>query len=106
MLNIRARSADLRNRLKTKRERSWSGTTLGQVLTDIAGANDLKTSIADSVAARALKHLDQANESDANMLTRLGELHDAVITVKAGCLLCLPAGAVRPQRAPPFPTSR
>lgn len=91
-LNIRARSADLRNGLKTKRERSWNGTTLGQVLGDIANANELKTSIAEAVAARAVKHLDQANESDANMLTRLGELHDAVITVKAGCLVCLPAG--------------
>lgn len=92
VLNIRARSADLRNGLKTKRERSWGSTTLGKVLTDIAGANDLKSSIAEAVAARAVRHLDQANESDANMLTRLGELHDAVITVKAGCLVCLPAG--------------
>lgn len=92
VLNIRARSADMRKGLKTKRERSWSATTLGQVLGDIASANDLKTSIAEVVAARAVKHLDQANESDANMLTRLGELHDAVITVKAGCLVCLPAG--------------
>ncbi|TDJ77095.1 phage late control D family protein [Pseudomonas putida] len=92
MLNIRARSADLRNGLKTKRERSWSSTTLGQVLGDIASANDLKTSIAAAVAERVVAHLDQANESDANILTRLGELHDAVITVKAGCLVCLAAG--------------
>lgn len=92
VLNIRARSADLRKGLKNKRERSWSEKTLGDVLGDIASANDLKTSIAQEVAKRAVKHLDQANESDANMLTRLGELHDAVITVKAGCLVCLPAG--------------
>lgn len=92
VLNIRARSADLRNGLKTKRERSWSGTTLGHILSDIANANTLKTSIAQTVAERAVSHLDQANESDANLLTRLGELHDAVITVKAGCLVCLPAG--------------
>lgn len=103
VLNIRARSADLRNGLKTKRERSWSGTTLGQVLTDIAGANDLKTSIAEAVAARAVKHLDQANESDANMLTRLGELHDAVITVKAGCLVCLPAGGGKTAKGAALP---
>lgn len=92
MLNIRARSADLRNGLKTKRERSWNTTTLGQILSDIASANDLKTNIAAAVAERAVAHLDQANESDANMLTRLGEMHDAVITVKAGCLVCLAAG--------------
>lgn len=91
MLSIRARSADLRNGLKTKRERSWNTTTLGQILSDIASANDLKTNIAAAVAERAVAHLDQANESDANMLTRLGEIHDAVITVKAGCLVCLTA---------------
>ncbi|MHA6159488.1 phage late control D family protein [Pseudomonas sichuanensis] len=92
VLNIRARSADLRKGLKTKRERSWGDKTVGEVLADIASSNDLKTSIAEEVAKRAVKHLDQANESDANLLTRLGELHDAVITVKAGCLICLPAG--------------
>lgn len=92
-LSIRARSADLRGSLKTKRERSWSAVTLGKILTDIATAHDLTTKIAPDVAARAVKHLDQANESDANILTRLGELHDAVITVKAGCLICLAAGS-------------
>ncbi|WP_054888413.1 phage late control D family protein [Pseudomonas sp. NBRC 111118] len=92
VLSIRARSADLRGSLKNKRERSWSAATLGKVLTDIAGANELTTKIASALAERAIKHLDQANESDANMLTRLAELHDAVITVKAGCLICMPAG--------------
>jgi len=92
VLSIRARSADLRGSLKNKRERSWSAATLGKVLTDIAGANELTTKIASALAERAIQHLDQANESDANMLTRLAELHDAVITVKAGCLICMPAG--------------
>ncbi len=36
--------------------------------------------------------MDQANESDANLISRIGEEFDAVVTVKAGCLLCLPAG--------------
>lgn len=93
ILSIRARSADLRGSLKTKRERSWSEVTLGAVLTEIASAYGLTPKIAAEVSARAVKHLDQANESDANMLTRLGELHDAVINVKAGCLICLQAGA-------------
>lgn len=41
ILSIRARSADLRKGLKTKRERSWSTTTLGKVLRDVARATDL-----------------------------------------------------------------
>ncbi|RON61584.1 late control protein [Pseudomonas fluorescens] len=92
VLSIRARSADLRKGLKTKRERSWSNTTLGDVLGDIALGNGLTATIADDLDGLPILQLDQANESDANLISRIGEEFDAVITVKAGCLLCLPAG--------------
>lgn len=92
VLNIRARSADLRKGLKTKRETSWANTTLGEVLQTIAGRNQLTARISAALAALPILQLDQANESDANILTRLGEEFDAVATVKAGCLLCIPAG--------------
>ena len=92
VLSIRARSADLRKGFKTKRERSWSNTTLGTVLGDIALGNGLTATIADALDGLSILQLDQANESDANLISRLGEEFDAVVTVKAGCLLCLPAG--------------
>jgi len=92
VLSIRARSADLRKGLKTKRERSWSNTTLGDVLGDIAIGNGLTATIAGSLDGLPILQLDQANESDANLISRLGEEFDAVASVKAGCLLCLPAG--------------
>ncbi len=92
VLNIRARSADLRKGFKTKRERSWSNTTLGAVLGDIALGNGLTACVADALTGLPILQLDQANESDANLISRIGEEFDAVVTVKAGCLLCLPAG--------------
>lgn len=92
VLSIRARSADLRKGLKTKRERSWSNTTLGDVLGDIAIGNGLTATIAGALDGLPILQLDQANESDANLISRLGEDFDAVASVKAGCLLCLPAG--------------
>ncbi|MGB7649317.1 MAG: phage late control D family protein [Pseudomonas fluorescens] len=92
VLSIRARSADLRKGLKTKRERSWSNTTLGDVLGDIAIGNSLTATIAGALDGLPILQLDQANESDANLISRLGEEFDAVASVKAGCLLCLPAG--------------
>ncbi|CAI8908045.1 phage late control D family protein [Pseudomonas zeae] len=92
VLTIRARSADLRKSLKTKRERSWSNTTLGGVLGDVAVGNGLTSNVAGSLDGLPILQLDQANESDANLISRLGEEFDAVVTVKAGCLLCLPAG--------------
>ena len=92
VLNIRARSADLRGSLKTKRERSWDTTTLGTVIGAIAAAHGLAPVISPLLAAIDLLHLDQANESDANLLTRLGHEHDAIATVKAGRLVFMPAG--------------
>jgi len=92
VLSIRARSADLRTGLKSKRERSWSNTTLGEVLGAIASGNGLKATIAEALGGLPILQLDQANESDANLISRLGEEFDAVATVKAGCLLCMPAG--------------
>ncbi|RVD75449.1 phage late control D family protein [Pseudomonas koreensis] len=92
VLIIRARSADLRKSLKTKRERSWSNTSLGGVLGDIALGNGLSTTIAGTLDGLPILQLDQANESDANLISSIGEEFDAVVTVKAGCLLCLPTG--------------
>lgn len=92
VLSIRARSADLRKGLKTKRERSWSNTTLGDVLGDIAIGNGLTATISGALDGLPILQLDQANESDANLISRLGEEFDAVASVKAGCLLCIPAG--------------
>ncbi|MFJ7315066.1 phage late control D family protein [Pseudomonas sp. NPDC098747] len=92
VLSIRARSADLRRGLKTKRERSWANTTLGDVLGDIAIGNGLTANISGALDGLHILQLDQANESDANLISRLGAEFDAVITIKAGSLLCLPAG--------------
>ena len=92
VLSIRARSADLRKGLKVKRERSWSSSTLSKVMTDIATGNGLTATVSSALADEPILQLDQANESDANLITRLGEEFDAIATVKAGCLLCMPAG--------------
>lgn len=92
VLSIRARSADLRRGRKTKRERNWSKTPLGDVLGDIALGNGLTATIAGALDGLSILQLDQANESDANLISRFGEEFDAVPPVKSGCLLCLPAG--------------
>ncbi|MCU1717438.1 contractile injection system protein, VgrG/Pvc8 family [Pseudomonas sp. 5P_3.1_Bac2] len=91
-LSIVARSANLRSDFKVKRERSWHATTLGAVLRSIAASHGLTPVISSDLAAINIVHLDQANESDANLLARLGEQHDAVSTVKAGHLLFMRAG--------------
>lgn len=86
-LTIRARSADLRTGLSTQRERSWHGVTLGDVVCTIAGECDLVPAVSDALAGEKIKHLDQTNESGANLLTRLARQFDAISTVKNGRLI-------------------
>lgn len=103
VLSIRARSADLRSGLKGRRERSWHGQTLGAVVQAIAAAYGLTPVIGAGLANIPLAHLDQANESDANLLSRLGQQHDAIATVKAGRLLFMPVGQSTTASGLPLP---
>lgn len=91
-LTIRARSADLRAGLTTQKERSWHNTTLGAIARSVAASNGLKANITPALAAKPLAHVDQTNESDINLLTRLANMFDAILTVKQGRLLLMPNG--------------
>ncbi|MBB3846593.1 phage late control D family protein [Xanthomonas arboricola] len=93
IITVRARSADLTANMRTRRERSWHNTTLGAVLNTLAGEHGLTPRVAETLARTNLPHLDQANESDMNLLTRLGQRFDAVATVKGGALIFTPIGA-------------
>ncbi|MEA0907780.1 phage late control D family protein [Xanthomonas campestris pv. campestris] len=104
IITVRARSADLTANMRTRRERSWHNTTLGAVLNTLAGEHGLTPRVAEALARTKLPHLDQANESDMNLLTRLGQRFDAVATVKAGTLVFAPIGAGTTATGKPLPT--
>ena len=104
IITVRARSADLTADMRTRRERSWHNTTLGAVLNALAGEHGLTPRVAEALARTKLPHLDQANESDMNLLTRLGQRFNAVATVKAGSLLFAPIGAGTTSTGKPLPT--
>lgn len=105
VVTIRGRSADLTAGMRTRRERSWHATTVGAVVNNIAGQNGLVPRVAPALASIALPHLDQANESDINLLTRLGQRFDAVATVKAGTLIFAPIGAGTTASGQPLPVA-
>jgi phage protein D len=94
-LSIRARSADLRGGLTTQMERSFHDVTFGDIVRTVAAENGLEDVVAPDLAAEALDHVDQTNESSANLLTRLAGMFDAIACVKDGRLLCLRAGEGR-----------
>ncbi|WP_372375784.1 phage late control D family protein [Xanthomonas axonopodis pv. cajani] len=103
IITVRARSADLTADMRARRERSWHNTTLGAVLNTLAGEHGLTPRVAEALAKVKLPHLDQANESDMNLLTRLGQRFNAVATVKAGSLLVTPIGAGTTASGKPLP---
>lgn len=97
-LTIRAKSADLTRGFRSRRSQTWTDTTLGAVLGDVASRNGLQAAVAADKGAIEVKHLVQGRESDAAFLSRLGRIHDAVATVKAGRLIFAAVGSgVTPQ---------
>ena len=92
-LAIKCSSANLKREMRQRAERSWHDTTVGAVVQQMASHNGLQVRVDPALAARAVQHLDQTNESDVHLLTRLAEQHDAVATVKNGQLLFLPVNS-------------
>ncbi|HBU6132534.1 phage late control D family protein [Enterobacter sp. 168J2] len=102
-LTIRGRSADFRGSLNSRREQSWHDTTLGQIVETIAARNKLTASVADTLKAVAVPHIDQSQESDAVFLSRLADRNGAAVSVKAGKLLFLKAGSGKTASGKPIP---
>lgn len=92
-LTISAKSADLAHSFRNRRTGTWSNTTLGKILDEVAARNGLKNGAEAAKAAIAVDHMNQSRESDAAFLGRLGRLYDATATVKAGTLLFATVGA-------------
>ncbi|ERS88728.1 phage late control D family protein [Halomonas sp. PBN3] len=102
-LTIRARSADMRQRLPGKRSQSWHELTLADIVTTIAGRHGLEPAIGATLQGVYLEHIDQTDESDLHFLTRLAEQFDAIATIKAGNLLFMPAGQAATASGQPIP---
>lgn len=102
-LTIRARSADMRGQLPGKRTQSWHDVTLGEIVTTIAGRNDLEPVVAAVLNGIRIGHIDQTEESDLNFLTRLGERYDAIAAIKAGRMLFTVAGEGLTASGQPMP---
>ena len=102
-LSIRARSADLRTGLTERKERSWNGQTIGNIVKSIAAQYDLTPMVADRLKDEVIEHMDQTSESDVNLLTRLAEDFDAIATVKKGMLLFMNIGEAQSATGIAFP---
>ena len=104
VITIRARSADFRKTLLEEREKSYHKTTVGAVIAEIAARHGLTPAVSAELAGISIDHLDQTNESDAHLVTRLAQEHDAVGTVKDGRLLFTVRAAGKTSSGQALPT--
>lgn len=86
-LTIKAKSADFKGTLKGQRSQSYHNQTLGQIAKTVADRHNLKLKIKPHLASLNLGHIDQTDESDINLLTRLCYTYGAVVNIKNGHLL-------------------
>jgi phage protein D len=93
-ITVRARSARVSGPLAIRKERSWSATTVGHIVSVIAGEHGLAPRISGKLASGPVAQLDQT-ESDMALLRRLGKRWDAVATIKNGCLIFAPIGEAK-----------
>jgi phage protein D len=105
-LTIRARSTDLRTGLTERKERSWNGKTIGDIVQSIAAQYELTPMVSDRLKNEVIEHMDQTSESDVNLLTRLAEDFDAIATVKKGMLLFMNIGEAQSATGISFPTCK
>lgn len=92
-ITLTARSADLAQSFRTRRNRTWKDGTIGDIVGVIAGEHGLDPRCHADLASRAIKEAEQGNKSDMQFLRDLARRHDASAVVKAGCLIFAPKGA-------------
>ncbi|MGP2470733.1 phage late control D family protein [Yersinia sp. 2540 StPb PI] len=102
-LTIRARSADFRETLNVRRDQSYHKTTIGGIIKIIAERNKLTPTLNKAMSDLTVDHIDQTNESDGNLITRLAKQYGAIAAVKNGNLLFIKQGQSKTASGKPIP---
>lgn len=71
----------------SRKSRSWSGKTIGEIVETIAGECGLTPVVDQSLRDTAVPHIDQVAESDANLLLRIARRYGAVLKPADGRLV-------------------
>lgn len=75
------------SQLQTQKTRSWTPQTIGALVATVAADHGLDPAVAADLSGVALPHIDQMNESDMHLLTRIAQDHDAIAKANAGKLI-------------------
>ena len=90
--------------LTDQKKRSWpAGTKIGDLVATVAGEHGLKSSVSQSLTTVALPHIDQIDESDMNLLSRIARDHDAIAKPGNGRLIMAKRGESLTASGKPMP---
>lgn len=91
-LSIRGTGPDMKNGLKAPKTRPWDKKTFGEIVEQIGGEHGYQGRVHPSLADIKIEHLDQTEESDLHLLTRLGDRYDAIVKPSNRLLSVVPRG--------------
>jgi uncharacterized protein len=94
-LTVSAKAADMTGPFRSPQTRSWDETSLGAIVETIASEHGYTPKVDPELGGIAVPHLDQTEESDMALLTRLAGTHDAVAKPVAGHLVLAKQGAAK-----------
>lgn len=92
-ISIKAKSADFKSSLKSGHSQSYHNETLGDIASTVAKRHELELAIKPELATINVGHVDQTDESDIHLLTRLCHHYSAVVNIKHGKLLIFTANS-------------
>ncbi|NRB19914.1 MAG: late control protein D [Rhodobacteraceae bacterium] len=103
--SLTGESSSGKTALSDQKKRSWpDGTTIGDMVAKIAGEHGLQEAVSKSLAAIALPHIDQIDESDINLLSRVARDHDAIAKPGDGRIVMAKRGESLTASGQPMPS--
>lgn len=93
-LSFRGRAADLRQGVKAPHTKDWDATTLGKIAQGIADTHGYTLKISPSLQEIPLAHVDQTDESDMHLITRLARQNGATAKIAGGALIITPTASL------------
>ena len=92
IVEVRAKSADMIAPLKEPKTRNWHEKALGLIAEKIALEHSLIPAIHAKMYSIQYLHVNQSEESDLHLLSRLVREHDAALKIANGKLILVPLG--------------